>query len=152
MCCGYIPKFSESFWYRWSLYFPGQIIFQWYPRSGIWLVVSSYLYNRQQLVNYCVCESDLKSIKCGVPQWSIPGPLLFVLYINDLPQISEYFMPILFADDTNLFVTGYNLNDIVSEINKEFANIYAWVKANKLFLNIDKTNVMLFHKNVGFGP
>ena len=53
-------------------------------------------------------------------------------------------MPILFADDTNLFASGYNLNDIVSEINKEIANIYAWVKANKLSLNIDKTNVMLF--------
>ena len=105
---------------------------------------SSYLHNRQQLVNYCGCESDLKSIKCGVPKGSILGPLLFLLYINDLPQVSEYFMPILFADDTNLFATGYNLNDIVSEINKEIANIYAWVKANKLSLNIDKTNFMLF--------
>ena len=105
---------------------------------------SSYLHNRQQLVNYYGCESDLKTIKCGVPQGSILGPLLFVLYINDLPQVSEYFMPILFADDTNLFATGYNLNDIVSEINKEIANIYAWVKANKLSLNIDKTNFMLF--------
>ena len=105
---------------------------------------SSYLHNRQQLVNYYGYESDLKTIKCGVPQGSILGPLLFLLYINDLPQVSEYFMPILFADDTNLFATGYNLNDIVSEINKEIANIYAWVKANKLSLNIDKTNFMLF--------
>ena len=53
-------------------------------------------------------------------------------------------MPILFADDTNLFATGYNLNDIVFEINKEIASIYAWVKANKLSLNIDKTHFMLF--------
>ena len=105
---------------------------------------SSYLHNRQQLVNYYGCESDLKIIKCGVPQGSILGPLLFLLYINDLPQVSEYFMPILFADDTNLFATGYNLNDIVSEIKKEIAYIYAWVKANKLSLNIDKTNFMLF--------
>ena len=105
---------------------------------------SSYLHNRQQLVNYCGCESDFITIKCGVPQGSILGPLLFLLYINDLPQVSEYFMPILFADDTNLFATGYSLNDIVSEINKEIANIYAWVKANKLSLNIDKTNFMLF--------
>ena len=105
---------------------------------------SSYLHNRQQLVNYYGYESDLKTIKCGVPQGSILGPLLFLLYINDLPQVSEYFMPILFADDTNLFATGYNLNDIFSEINKEIANIYAWVKANKLSLNIDKTNFMLF--------
>ena len=53
-------------------------------------------------------------------------------------------MPIRFADDTNLFATGYNLNDIVSKINKEIVNIYAWVKACKLSLNIDKTNLMLF--------
>ena len=97
-----------------------------------------------QLVNYCGCESDLKRIKCGVPQGSILGPLLFLLYINDLLHASEYFMPILFADDTNLFATGYNLNDIISQINKEIDNVYAWVKANKLSLNIDKTNFMLF--------
>ena len=61
---------------------------------------------------------------------------------------SEYFMPILFADDTNLFATGYNLNDIVSQINKEIDNVYAWVKANEPSLNIDKTNFMLFMQNV----
>ena len=53
-------------------------------------------------------------------------------------------MPINFANATYLFATGYNLDDIVSEINKEIANIYAWVKANKLPLNIGKTNFMLF--------
>ena len=52
-------------------------------------------------------------------------------------------MPIRFADDTNLFATGYNLNDI-SQINKEIDNVYAWVKANKLSLNIDKTSFMLY--------
>ena len=80
--------------------------------------------------------------------WSSPGAhswtLAFLVYINDLHQVSEYFMPILFADDTNLFATGYNLNDIVFEINKEIASIYAWVKANKLSLNIDKPHFMLF--------
>ena len=104
---------------------------------------SSYLHDRQQFVNYCGCESNLKIIKCGVPEGSILGPLLFLLYINDLPQAYEYFMPILLADDTNLFATGYNLNDI-SQINNEVDNEYAWVKANKLSLNIDKTNFMLF--------
>ena len=68
------------------------------------------------------------------------------------PHVSEYFMPIRFADDTNIFATRYNLNDIVSEINKEIANIYALVKANKLSLNIDKTNFMLFTPNVCLGP
>ena len=55
-----------------------------------------------------------------------------------------FFMPILFADDTNLFCTGENFSDIVKEINVEIDKIYSWVKANKLSLNVDKTNFMLF--------
>ena len=104
----------------------------------------SYLSNRSQSVNYNDHESDLKMMKCGVPQGSILGPLLFLIYINDLPSVSKYFMPILFADDTNLFCTGPNLHDIVCQINQEIKIIYSWVKANKLSLNIDKTNFMLF--------
>ena len=102
-------------------------------------------------MNYCGCESDLKRIKCGVPQGSILGPLLLLLYINDLPQASEYFMPVLFADDTKLFATGYNLNDI-SRINKEIDNVYAWVKTNNISLNIDKTNLILFTPKCVPGP
>ena len=86
----------------------------------------------------------VKRIKCGVPQGSILEPLLLLLYMNDLPQASEYFMPILFADDKNLFATGFNVNDIISQINKEIDNKYAWVKANKLSLNIGKNNFMIF--------
>ena len=89
-------------------------------------------------------ESEYKSLKCGVPQGSILGPLLFLVYINDLTSVSELFMPILFADDTNLFCTGKDLKDLSHKINEEIAKIYAWVNAYKLSLNIDKTNVMLF--------
>ena len=85
-------------------------------------------------------------MKCGVPQGSILGPLLFLIYINDLPNVSNFFMPILFADDKNLFCTGPNLSDLVCQINHEIKTIYSWVKANKLSLNIDKTNFMLFTK------
>ena len=104
----------------------------------------SYLSDRSQSVNYNDHESDLKMMKCGVPEGFILGPLLFLIYINDLPSVSKYFMPILFADDTNLFCTGLNLHDIVCQINQEIKIIYSWVKANKLSLNIDKTNFMLF--------
>ena len=76
--------------------------------------------------------------------YSILGPLLFLIYINELPSVSTLFMPILFADDTNLFCTGQNLDDLVQKINIEMEKIYSCVKANKLSLNVDKTNFMLF--------
>ena len=107
-----------------------------------WFV--SYLSSRQQSVMYNGHASELKVVRCGVPQGSILGPLLFLLYINDLTNVSIFFMPILFADDTNLFCTGTDLKDMIRQINEEMVNIYAWVNANKLSLNIDKTNFMLF--------
>ena len=107
---------------------------------------NSYLSHRLQSVNYNGQDSDFKLMKCCVPQGSILGPLLFLIYINDLPNASNFFMPILFADDTNLFYTGPNISDLVCQINQEIKTIYSWVKANKLSLNIDKTDFMLFTK------
>ena len=80
---------------------------------------SSYLNERYQFVVYNGCESEYKYIQCGVPQGSILGPLLFLIYINYLPSVSNLFMPILFADDTNLFCTGRNIDSLVNEINDE---------------------------------
>ena len=80
---------------------------------------SSYMSKRHQSVIYNNFESDYKEIKCGVPQGSVLGPLHVLIYINDLPSVSELFMPVLFADDTNLFCTGKNLSDLVNEINVE---------------------------------
>ena len=69
----------------------------------------SYLSSRQQSVMYNGHESEFRMMRCGVPQGSILGPLLFLLYINDLTDVSNFFRPILFADDTNLFCTGTDL-------------------------------------------
>ena len=115
---------------------------------GIWGIAHdwfvSYLSNCQQSVIYDGYESEPKVMRCGVPQGSILGPMPFLLYINDLTDVSSFFMPILCADDTNLFCTGTDLKNMIRQVNEELAKIYACVNANKLSLNIDKTNFMLF--------
>ena len=71
-------------------------------------------------------------------------PTLFLIYINDLPLVSNLFMPILFVDDTKLFCTNDKLDIFVNEINVELVKVLTWVRVNKLSLNIEKTNFMLF--------
>ena len=90
-------------------------------------------------------KSELKLIRCDVAQGFILRPLLFLLYINDLTKVLSFIMPILFADDTNFFFcTGTELKEMIRQVNEEMAKIYGWVNANRLSLNIDKTNFMLF--------
>ena len=108
----------------------------------------SYLSNHQQFVTYNYVSSDTKTIKCGVPQGSILGPLLFLIYINDLANICQYTMPILFADDSNLFTNGTDVRKIELELNEELRNIASWLKINKLSLNVNKTQYMVFTRKL----
>ena len=107
-----------------------------------WL--KSYLNNRQQFVTYNETTSSTSTIRCGVPQGSILGPILFLIYINDLVNVCNNSHPYLFADDTNLFTKGKNLQEIACLINKELKEISIWLKVNKLSLNIKKTHYMIF--------
>src|SRR6218665_60766 len=102
---------------------------------------SSYLYGRAQKVFCNGTWSDLNWVNCSVPQGSNLGPLLFILYINDLANISPTLYFILFADDTNVF---YSCGELVRIINEELLKINDWFLANKLSLNFDKTNYILF--------
>ena len=83
------------------------------------------------------------SFKCGVPQGSILGPLFFLLYINDLPQCLNKTKPRLFANDINLTAAGESINDVEAAMNSDLENLRKWLIANKLSLNVAKTEFML---------
>ena len=98
----------------------------------------SYLSNRMQYVEYNGVQSSKQRISCGVPQGSILGPILFLLYINDLASVSEKLFAILFADDSNMFLTGKHPNDLVTIMNEEIIHVTYWLTVNKLSLNLKK--------------
>jgi len=106
-------------------------------------LMASYLGNRVQYVYYGTSSSK-KNITCGVPQGSILGPLLFLLYINDIVNVSKILLPILYADDTNLFLNGKSISQLIKTLNNELINLVKWLNANKLSLNVDKTHYMIF--------
>ena len=83
----------------------------------------------------------------GVPQGSILGPLLVILYINDLADVSEKLFTILFADDTTILIEGTEVNSIITSLNSELAKMTDWLKANKLSINVSKTHYMVFHRS-----
>ena len=105
--------------------------------------LESYLSNRNQKCQIQGSFSSEKLIKCGVPQGSILGPLFFLLYINDLPQCLEKTKPRLFADDTNLTVSGNSITDLETAVNSDLEKLRKWLIANKLSLNVAKTEFML---------
>lgn len=105
---------------------------------------NSYLTNRKQYVTYKHTKSSTRSITCGVPQGSILGPILFILYINDLPKQSNILHYLLYADDTNLLITGKDLPNTIQILNNELNNIHTWLQVNKLSINLSKTNYMIF--------
>ena len=111
------------------------------PLQWFW----SYLSGRQQHVSVAGNLSETLEISCGVPQGSVLGSLLFLLYINDLPKISSKLSFFLFADDTNIYYESSSLLDIQKSVNKELRNVGKWLESNCLALNLDKANFVLFH-------
>ena len=100
----------------------------------------SYLTDRKQTteVNNVVFEAE--TTLCGVPEGSVLGPLLFLLYINDI-YMSSSFAFYLFADDTSIILADNNLKELETLVNRELGNVNEWLKANKLSLNIKKIKI-----------
>ena len=113
---------------------------------------TSYLTNRKQYVQFNNETSSSNLISTGVPQGSILGPLLFIIYMNDIAKVTTKFHFTLYADGTSLIEplctftdTISNRNSISEEINSELQKIFDWLSVNKLSLNVKKTKMMVFH-------
>ena len=101
--------------------------------------------NRYPYVNINGTNSDYMNVLCGVPQGSVLGPILFILYINNMCNVSTLRKPTLFADDTNLFYSGKDIKELCSMVSIELDKLCKWFQVNKLSLiNTSKTNFMVF--------
>ena len=107
---------------------------------------TSYLSNRKQFTEFQGNISSTADINYGVPQGSILGPLLFLIYINDLPSSTNLNI-LSFADDTTAYMSGHDLPELNNTVNTELNKLYTWLCENKLSLNINKTHFMIFSPN-----
>ena len=108
--------------------------------------IESYLSDRMQFVSVSGVESSAKQMKYGVPQGSILGPLLFIIYINDIPNLAKFAQFILYADDANIILTGNSIAEVNQQLCELRKDLIYWVDCNGLALNLKKTNYIIFSR------
>ena len=100
---------------------------------------ASYLENRMQFCRVNGVPSNVNNINCGVPQGSCLGPLLFLIYINDLPFSLQNSQVTMYADDTTISYSSNNIDDLNDNLNRDLNCLKQWLQGNKLSLNVIKT-------------
>ena len=110
-------------------------------------LLNSYLTNRTQYTQFLNESSDPLPIKYGVPQGSILGPLLFLIYVNDIVNCSTEGEFILYADDTNIFVVGNTMEEVFEKANRIIHRVHMYMQSNLLHINLSKCNFMYFKPN-----
>jgi len=113
-------------------------------RGHTYFWLKNYLEGRSQYTFVNKTPSESREITVGVPQGSVLGPLLFLIYVNDIGKCVNNAKTRLFADDTNLFLTGKSILQLQSEANESLACLHNWFVANKLTLNVEKTCFTVF--------
>uniref|UniRef100_A0A3P8T4U6 Reverse transcriptase domain-containing protein n=1 Tax=Amphiprion percula TaxID=161767 RepID=A0A3P8T4U6_AMPPE len=106
--------------------------------------IRSYLNNRFQYVKFNNAVSHFRKVTCGVPQGSVLGPKLFILYLNDIGTVLNKLKFTIFADDTNLVSSGPDIKELLTTVEKELIKLKEWFNINKLSLNENKTKFMVF--------
>ena len=114
-------------------------------RGNTFKLLKSYLTNRTQFVVYDGLLSCTLPINSGVPQGSVLGPLLFIISMNGIGNVSDFLYTILYADDTSVLLNGKGYITLVKLLTLELDKLSVWLKANKLSLNVQKTYYMVFH-------
>ena len=109
-------------------------------------LIESYLNERKQYVCIGSKVSQTKEVCAGIPQGACLGPLLFLVYINDLPNVSPELQSLIFADDTTLSMNNKKFFSLIQKVNHELIKVKIWTVANKLTINVAKTNVIVFSK------
>ena len=118
-------------------------------RGPAFRLINSYLSNRQQVVRMGSSVSSREFISIGVPQGSILGPLLFLLYINYFPNALSSSSSVLLADDTTVLLSSVSYERLINHLNLDLAAAFEWTKVNRLSVNVVKTVAMLFTNRSG---